>query len=269
MQNAYAGARGRNVIRSGSPFSAFFAPFRSGAKVQRMSAGDQLQSEIYPLHEAARLAQLPPIRLKRWFKGYDYTLKTGERRGERRRAKPLVPTRPDGPRLALNFMDFVEALYVRNFFEAGVSMRRVRLIHEEAEEEFKTAWPFARERFETEGRSIFRRFVEAGKQRLVDRYSNQLVEKKVFDPLMHHFDFDPTKAAARYWPLGREKPVFLDPHFSFGEAVVSKAFVPTRVVVQALGAGDSKSAVASWYGITRVELDAAIEYEESIRRPAA
>jgi uncharacterized protein (DUF433 family) len=234
-----------------------------------MRASIELDGGIYPLSEAARVTGLPPQRLKRWFKGYGYKLQTGERRGERRRSKPLVPHRHDGPRLALNFMDFVEALYVRHFLEAGMTMQRVRAIHEEAESEFKTVWPFARERFETEGRSIFRRFMAAGKPRLEDRYSSQLVEHQIFDPLMRHFDFDPSHDAARYWPLGRDKPVFLDPRHSFGEAVVSESLVPTRVVFQATRGGESKPRVARWYGITMTELDAAIEYEESIRRHAA
>ena len=96
----------------------------------------------------------------------------------------------------------------------------------------------------------------------------QFVERHVFDPLMKRFDYDAlTEEAARYWPLGRDKPVMLDPGRSFGEAIVNSG-VPTRVLHAAHLSGDSKPRIARWYGVDVDEVTAAIVYEESLARAA-
>jgi uncharacterized protein (DUF433 family) len=153
---------------------------------------------------------------------------------------------------------------VAAFVRAGVSMQTVRLVHNEAEGEFDVRHPFAIKRFETDGKSIFHRFLEKGAERVLDRKRLQFVDVTVFEPLMKQLDHDAVTAdAARYWPLGRFRPVVLDPARSFGEAIV-KSGVPTRVVYSGYRSGDSKQRIARWYGITADEVEAAIAYEESL-----
>jgi uncharacterized protein (DUF433 family) len=75
--------------------------------------------------------------------------------------------------------------------------------------------------------------------------------------------------AVRYWPLGREMPVMVDPRYGFGEAVVAQSFVPTRVIYAAHRKGETTQRIAGWYGVERAEVRAAVEFEEMLRRPAA
>jgi uncharacterized protein (DUF433 family) len=217
----------------------------------------------YAPPEAARIAHLKTRRVRRWLAGYRFT----SPHGVERHSRPVFPREHEGSSLALTFMDLVEVLYVAAFVEAGVSMPVIRLVHAEAEREFGVRHPFAIKRFETDGKSLFHRFVAGDVERLLDRDRAQFVDRVVFDPLMRQLDYDAfTEQASRYWPLGREVPVLIDPTRSFGEAIVTSG-VPTRVIFAAHESGDSKLRIARWYAITAEEVDAAIDYELSIARP--
>lgn len=231
-------------------------------------SSDELVRGAYAPAEAGRIAQLAPRRVRRWLAGYDFK----PQRGDLRHSGPLFPREHAADEVALTFMDLIEVLYVRAFLRFGVSMHRVKLVHREAREEFGTGHPFAVKRFETDGTSIFMRFMQAGSVRVEDRYKRQMVEHVVFDPLMKRIDYlsDLRDAAAvRYWPLGRETPVVVDPRYAFGEAVVAKSFVPTRVLFEAHRANATTQRITGWYKVDADEVRAAVEYEKSLLPAAA
>jgi uncharacterized protein (DUF433 family) len=225
----------------------------------------KLTRGAYGVPEAARVAHLQPTRVRRWLGGYDFK----SQKGERRHSDPVFPREHEGAKLALTFMDLIEVLYVSAILAHGVSMHTVRLVHREARDEFKVRHPFAIKRFETDGRTIFHRFVEAGAEHLVDRKRFQTAFTIVVDPLMKKVDYhDLTQDAARYWPLGRTRPVMIDPGRSFGEPVVTSG-VPTRVLYNARRGGDPKERIARWYSVSVDEVVAAIEFEKSLSRSSA
>ncbi len=215
---------------------------------------------VYPTVDAARIVDLDPRRIRRWVDGYAYSSPDGDAR----RQGPVFPREHSGETVALTFMDLVETLYVASFVRAGVSMHRVRMVHAEARAEFRVQHPFAIKRFETDGKTIFRRFYKDGSERLHDRVSMNMAVRAVFDPLMKKLDYGVADEAARYWPLGKSVPVILDPSHSFGEPVVAKSFVPTRALSAAAASGDSRERVARWYGVTLQEVSAAVSFEASL-----
>ena len=222
---------------------------------------------VYPAAEAARIAHLGPRRVSRWLGGYTYALRDGSARD----SKPVFPRLHGGESIALTFADLIELLYVKHFVDQGVTMPWVKRLHEEARAEFGVAHPFAAKRFETDGKSIFHRFIHEGRERLEDRKRMQIVERTVFNPLMRRIDHDVvTEAASLYWPMGKNRLIVLDPMRSFGEPIVARSHVPTRVLFAAVRkGGEPRTRVAKWYGVTPAEVDAAIAYEESLNQRAA
>jgi uncharacterized protein (DUF433 family) len=218
---------------------------------------------VYSAPEAGRIAGLQAIRVRRWLKGYDYRLSPGDHR----HSGPIFAREHDGVDIALTFMDLIEVLYVKEFLRAGMPMRKIRTVHEEARAEYGVTHPFATKRFQTDGRSIFSRYVHRRRIRLEDRFTRQIVSRPIFEPLMRNIQYatDSTKDAVRYWPMGRRCLVVLDPGLSFGEAVVSQSHVPTRVLYLATKGHESKQRIASWYGVDVKEVNAAIRFESSIR----
>lgn len=221
---------------------------------------ETLSRGVYALSDAARLAHLDVQRLRRLLAGYTF----GTKSGAKRRAPPVFPRDNAGRNASLTFDDFIEVLYVKGFRDHGVSMQEIRKVHDEARHEFGGNHPFATKQFETDGRRIFRRFVQLGKEHLEDARLKQQVERVVFDPLMKTIDHDAvTHDATAYWPMGHATPIVLDPRYAFGEPVVAKSFVPTRVLHQAASTS-SRRTVARWYKVSIEEVDAAIAYEETL-----
>jgi uncharacterized protein (DUF433 family) len=222
----------------------------------------------YGRTEAARIVDIRAKRLRRWLDG-ERTLRAGAAKFA---VRPLIR---DGEqphaRLSLSFMDLVETLFVKGFLDAGVPMKVVRVVHAEARHDFATPHPFAVKRFEHDGRTIIERVRNGTEDALVDRYTTNTLIKAVMLPRVRKLAYhDVTDEACRYFPLGANRPVVLDPRRSFGEPTTSRRGVPTRIIFGAYEAGESIEAIERWYNADREEVETAIEYEKAAReRPAA
>jgi uncharacterized protein (DUF433 family) len=219
---------------------------------------------IYTRAEVARLAELQPSRVNRWVQGYSFK----SRHGAARKSPPIFS--PDLPvvegRPALSFQDLVEVLFVKAFLEHGVSIHAIRRAAEAAAEIFKVKHPFCIQRFETDGRSVIARIVDdVGEEHMLDLARGQHVFTQVFAPLLRRLDYDLGSGdASRWWPLGKGKPVVLDPGRSFGAAIVTPSAVPTRAIYGAHLAGEPRKRIAAWFRVSEAEVRAAVEFEKRI-----
>jgi uncharacterized protein (DUF433 family) len=215
---------------------------------------------IYTAREASRLTGLSVSRIKRWISGYSY------RRGGDVRKSPPVIVRPseDGPTLA--FLDLIEILFVNAFLEHGISMRKIRLASAEAVDLFHTDHPFAVNRFETDGNVIFARLTakKSRKKHIVEVVGGQSVFDRVVSPYLKQIEYRSTGDAARWWPLGKKRPVLLDPTIAFGAPVTKTAHVPTFAIGSAVAAGQTPTEVAKWYDIPLKDVRAAMTLEQQL-----
>jgi uncharacterized protein (DUF433 family) len=213
---------------------------------------------VYAPADVARIASLQPRRVTRWLAGYKWTAADGSERA----SAPMVATRH---RARVDFAELVELLFVAGFVRAGVPTRIVRAVHDDAELEFGTPYPFTLKRFEHDSRRIIERVCADGAERLVDRYSAQRLLDAVMLPLVRRLDYDKlTKQAMRFYPMGTERPVVLDPRRNFGEASIVSRRVPTRVLAAAVSGGEAETRVARWYSVRPEEVAVAVEYEREL-----
>jgi uncharacterized protein (DUF433 family) len=223
---------------------------------------------IYLPAQAARLTQLDADRVRRWIGGYDFK----GRDGAKRHSAPLFRRQHQGSRLALTFLDLVEVLFVKAFLDSGVSIHTVRLVQREAADEFGVQHPFCVKRFETDGETIvLRHRDDAGVERMLDRKRKQWLFVEVFNPLLKTLEYAGVeREARRWWPMGKDAPIVLDPERSFGQAIVAKANVPTATIYAAHRAKEPLEQIADWFELSLDQVRAAIAFEESRnRRPAA
>jgi len=255
-----------DAMRHGGQWQSCGQPGGRSRMLVRMSAErDELRSGVYAPADAARIARITPPRARRWVEGYKFL----GRDGSEHFSPALVRCERRGGRLSLTFADLVELLFVRGFLDAGVAWKKVREVHTEASKEFKTSHPFTRRRFEHDGQTIIERAHTSREEMLVDRYTAQTLMRAVMLPLIQRLDYDGLlKQAQRYYPLGRDCPVVIDPRRSFGEATTPSRGVPTRVILAAKMAGSSPQRIAQWYSVSLPEVEAAINFEEQYRRAA-
>jgi uncharacterized protein (DUF433 family) len=209
-----------------------------------------------------------PDRVKRLVKGYEFKGRSGQRSS----MPPLFRGQfedVDGV-INLSFLDLIELLFVRDFRAHGVSMPVIRRAAQVAAELFGDSdHPFCLEQFSTDGKRIFATAAtQEGDQHMLDLVQRQHVIKSVVEPFVENLQYEAGQLR-RWFPLGKDRPVVLDPRFSFGAPIVEKYGVPTKVLYAASKAGDTEEEIAYWFNMPVPPVSAAIEFERGLELKAA
>jgi len=221
-----------------------------------------LGAGIYTIPEAARLSKVSPHRIRRWLKGYSF--KTS--RTKRLRSAPVWQSQltPIKGTIAVGFRDLMEIRFVAAFIGQGVTWKTMRLAHAAAKETLDTDHPFCTHRFATDGLHILQQEIEeAGDRRFTDIVTNQREFDSIVTPFLRELDFD--GGVLRWWPLGRDHAVVLDPGRSLGQPIVANGGVQTRILSNSVKANDdSIEVVARWFEVAVEEVRDAVEFEKSL-----
>ena len=68
--------------------------------------------------------------------------------------------------------------------------------------------------------------------------------------------------ALRWYPRGRSKVIVVDPRVTFGAPIIRGTGVPTAVVRERYQAGETLEDIQEDFGIPRLQLEQALEFEE-------
>lgn len=170
---------------------------------------------------------------------------------------------------ALNFLDLVEVRFVSAFLAHGVSIHTIRKVIEKIAARVESpTYPLTTHRLVTDGTSIMERVADdCRREHLVDMVDDQVMIRKIIEPLLAQLDYDVTTEQARAWfPMGKKKPVVIDPARSMGEPVTQTTGVPTRIIYAAKLSGQSIAEISNWYDVPRAEVMASIAFEKSLAK---
>lgn len=222
---------------------------------------------LYSMPEAARLLRLPVQKARRWMDGYYF-----QTNGSEHYSQPIF--RREMPDLeaedTLTFIDLMEMHFVSLFRQHGLSAQYIRSVARKAEAEFGKSHPFVLEKFETDGHRIFATMrhedVEGEpKSRFMSDYmKGQTVMESFVRPFLLNLEYS-GEFLRRYFPLGKQKPVVLDPERAFGKPIDVQSGVPTLALAQMVSGGEPVERVAWWYEVTKEAVEAAVQYEDSLR----
>lgn len=169
---------------------------------------------------------------------------------------------------AVSFISLVEMFMVREIRrKTNLSIQAVRKHVEEAARILNVTHPLARRRFLVDGKHLFVGLSSDGNAPFVELGTNQqTVIEGVLRQRADVLDFlEPgdNDFACRWYPLGRDKDVVVDPMVGWGTPVVTGTRIFTRTLVQAVRAeGDDVQRVADLYDLNVEQVRAAMEYEE-------
>jgi len=219
---------------------------------------------LYSFPEAGRIVGAKPSVLRRWARDYIYFDKDAIRQHT-----SVIPRYFGRNSDTLTFLELIELLFIRAFRSEGVSMQAIRKAAERAAIQFHTEYPFAVKRFDTDGKHIFATLREEANdlELTEDLGKGQLAFDRVVKPLFRNLDYRGNTDALRYWPLGHEGRIILDPHRAFGKPIDSPTGVSTEVLYDAVQAegGQDPAEVADWFEVPIEAVTAAIRYESSLR----
>ncbi len=234
---------------------------------------------IYTLPEAARLINVQSRDLRRWLFGYEHTRKVA---GDRVRAfsKPLWETQLAGEDFddrVIGFRDLLEVHFVGEFRRQGVHLLVIRRCLEHAREILQTDYPFSSCRFRTDGKTIFaqalRDVASEEEGDMIDLRNQQFVIKDVIRPSLYAgIDYaNDEQHPARWFPCGKRLPVVLDPQHQFGRPIVVGNNVPTDTLYASYlaegGTSEAARRTSRIYDVPLKSVEAAVSFEESLKRP--
>jgi hypothetical protein len=214
---------------------------------------------IYSVSDAARLTGVSAGRIRRWLRGYHY------RAGDKQRALPPLwrgQWPPIHGNLALGFQDLIEIRFVDAFLKQGASWAAIHRARERAAELFQVSHPFCTNRFVTDGRQFFVQ-AEPEQPSLLEINSPQQVFTQIMKPFIRELEFKDGSGVIRWWPLGDDRAVVLDPERNFGRPITSPGAVPTEVIANAPNSArpEGLGQLAQWYEISEKEVRDAIAFE--------
>ncbi len=206
----------------------------------------QLDRPAYTVAEAGRLVGLAAGRVRRWLGGCETK------------------------RTYASFLDLVDLLFVERFLDYGIPLQRVRHALDKARKVLDTKH-FARQTFFTDGRTILLRFQERadedrGGAMLEQMSRGQWVIASVIQQLAQQIDFDaPRGLAKRWYPLGRDKPVVLDPKVAFGApSIVDRGVKTINIYDFFVAENENLASARTWWGLTDAEIQAAVDFERQL-----
>jgi uncharacterized protein (DUF433 family) len=218
---------------------------------------------VYTVAEAARLTDVPPLRIRRWTQGYDYTYKLSVHF-----SPPVVAA--DLPRIngviGLDFGDLQEIRFLNAFRNRGVGMHALRIAAARAKEMLGRPHPLSTQTFRTDGRTVLADVVSAtGDRVLLDLVKNQFAFEQVLAPHLYMgVVFNRMDEPSAWWPLGLDRQVVIDPERAFGAPIVTDSGVPTRVLWGAFKAEGSIEFVSRCFDVDEESVTDAIEFEDRL-----
>ena len=212
-----------------------------------------LNRRLYSYADADRIATVGRGTSKRWIEGYSRRAADGSRES----FPPVTPGRTVTGE-GVSFFDLVEILAIGAFREIGFPIRTVRRIVEECQQSFGVEHPLSMLEFKTLGRDVFVK--KDGVLRQVLKSKAQPAWDEILGPFLNRLDYRDA-VAHRYWPLGKGRPVVIDPEYGFGQPVIAGSGVRTEIVLERVRAGDDNDEIARDFGLSKADVESAIQYE--------
>jgi uncharacterized protein (DUF433 family)/DNA-binding transcriptional MerR regulator len=216
---------------------------------------------IYTIPEASRITGIKSEAIHRWVNGYKYVMDKEIRYSNPIFAKDYSDI---STKVTLSFLDIIELKFIQSFRVYGVKWKVIREAAVIAEKLVQNKHPFASKKFYTDTKTILVKMADESHETvLIDIIKHQYTLEKIMEPLLHEcIDFDIDEMASRWWPLGKEGRIVIDPKLNFGKPVLESFNIPTDTIYSAYLVEKSIKTVADWYEVDEDSIMHAIKYEE-------
>lgn len=208
---------------------------------------------IYTSTEISRILRLPAHKVRRWINRYwDGEL------GKKYEGQYSWKTNNSQ---AVSFHTLIEFFVMMQLSEQGVRTRSLLDGHKILSDRFNSPFPFAMkevlQNIRTDGKKIY--FVINDDCILSLDGSNQL-NLAFIDDFFKNIDFDSENLAFRYWPLGKNNSILIDPERKFGHPVIGNHNITPETIYNHFKGGDPAPYIAYVYNLTEKQVLDALEY---------
>ena len=223
--------------------------------------GDGWRTEpLYTISEAAHLAHVSPITVRRWLFGY------APYRRQPSRKSPPVFGGSEALSPFVSFLQLVEIVIAADFRKVShVKLDVVRQAHANARGEWGLEFPFAHLRLESLGGHIvhwLQRDATAPRAQAIDR-PEQFGLPGLVQERIRELDYV-RDLAARWYPVGKAIPIVVDPLFSSGLPTIVGRGVTVNTIYKRWKADQSINFIAGDLQLDTDLVERALQYADKI-----
>lgn len=208
----------------------------------------KLGKGIFLVSDIAKIAELPSTKVNRWLTEF-WNKKFGENYGSYSFGSSFER--------AVNFSTLIEFIAFAQLRENGISAQTIQKFHAHLSQTLNTKYPFAETKLLTDKKDLW-----YGKHNELVKWDNkeQLSLKAILEPLLLKIEFDSASIATRYFPLGKDHEIVIDPQFQFGEPTIAGTSIKAETIYQLYKSEESKEAICEEYDLTLKQVNDAITY---------
>lgn len=205
---------------------------------------------IYTIPDIASILRLPTVKVRRWMKEYwnEKFVKNGGSKF----------SKGDGKEEVTNFYTLIEFYTFYQLRLNGVSSANINKAHDVLSNLYKTKYPFAKSNILTDSKKVFFNH-EDGELIEADK-GLQITIKQVLEPFCKNIDFDLDSLATRFYPLGKNHNIVIDPQRQFGQPVIGDTNILTETIFDLHRAGESPKVIANIFELTSKQVKDAIDF---------
>lgn len=209
---------------------------------------------VYLIKDVAKILGLDYELCRRWINGYwdgnlrdNFSYVFGEKGNK-----------------AINFYSLIEFYTFYKLREKNIGASAIRKLHKELAEKYNSDYPFAlAQDFYIEDRKYKKLIVVD----VIDGYYKNDGKKKLYlkfyDDFLEKVEFDKDNFARRYYPLGKEKNVVVDPLHQFGQPIIKDTNIKTQTIYSLYKGGETNENICILYNLPIEKVQDAINFHEN------
>ena len=216
---------------------------------------------VYTIPDSSQILNLPRLKVQRWVSGYTHIITNCLKKHSQGVVDQGVWGVGKGR--GLNFYALIEMYSFAALRDLGVSSQKIRKARDELSSRFGTLYPLASHRLLSDGRQILVSLESLAEPVLmILGEQGQIALRKIIEPFCRKIDFcKDTALAMRYWPLGRERAVVVDPRQNFGRPSIVDTNISTETIAQFIRSGETNKTVAQEFELSEASVLDAVEFE--------
>ena len=210
---------------------------------------------LYTIREASRLAGVSSQTVERWMNGYQSSGKF---------MAPVFGSPIDSP--VVSFLQLAETVTVSKFRKNRVPLERIRAAHEFARSQIGIDYPFASLKLEAFARHLALIPHDSNpwsSLAVVDTSGVWTLPGIVIELLHERFEYK-NDLASRWFPLGKNVPIVVDPRYAAGVPTIPDRGVTIENITKRFKAGQSIRFIAKDLSLQRQQVEEVIRFADNI-----
>ena len=212
---------------------------------------------VYTISQTAKLADVHPNTVHRWLYGEDSaSTKMRPVFGRKDKSKENLAE--------VSFLQLAEIVVVSRFRQRKIKLDTLRQAHAYACSVLSLEYPFAWLNLKTDGVHVFSDFEKSHPDAsllTLDKKGQLTLPGNVIKAL-ELFDYE-EEFAARWYPIGRNVPIVIDPRYGAGRPTIPDRRLPIAVIYNRWKSGENIGFIASEYSLKPSLVETTLQYAEN------